>query len=422
VTRLITTNKDRKILSLIMLLGILLRLYGIFHGFPYIFHPDEPALVRSGIGIRFQINPHHFDWPHLYFYVNYFLYSAFAYGRDILVSVGLKATISNLIPLLWNDKLIFYYLSRILTSAIGAITVVPIYLAAKELFSNKAGLMAALAVTLTPLLVIYSKLALPDIPMLFFMCWYIYFSSKIYKNATTKDYILAGIFLGLSASTKYHGELSFIYIVLIHLYKYRLNLNNFLNLLLTGLFSIIGLLIGSPFILLDFNTFIRHDSPQGALWQFTNVGNVSTTLQIKAFLNYFSIQSAENSGYYILYALIANILITMLLIIIRKTNENTKKLIFLYIPAITFIYIISGFSKNMPHYYFIAYPFLILGFSYLSKNMLDYIPQRALKILILIMIFIPMLLISIKKTNELMNIRAGTAYGGEISKYTEIID
>lgn len=123
----------------------------------------------------------------------------------------------------------------------------------------------------------------------------------------------------------------------------------------------------------------------------------------------------------VFYSLIASMLLSLFLLIRKRANENTVKLIFLYIPAVTFIYIISGFHKNMPHYYLIAYPYIILVFSGFISMVFDRISSRWVKAFILFIIFIHMLLLSIKKTDDLMNIKTGTAYGGDIEGYTEII-
>ena len=61
------TFSQNKYLFLILLLGLVLRVLGLRHGFPFIFHPDEPTVVRSALGVRFFPNPGHFDWPHLTF-------------------------------------------------------------------------------------------------------------------------------------------------------------------------------------------------------------------------------------------------------------------------------------------------------------------------------------------------------------------
>lgn len=372
-------------LILILFLAFVLRLWGIAHGFPYIFHPDEPAIIRGGLGIRFSINPGHFDWPHLYFYLNYLVFYGFSFIRDVFETPEIR----TVFPLVWNDKLIFYLLSRILTAIIGTLTVLPMYLAAKNLFGIKAGLIAGLALACIPLHVKYSHLALPDIPMILFLCWYIYFVTSLYSKPTFKNYALAGLFLGLSATTKYNGGIVVIYLLLVHLVTQGINVQGFKKLVVAGFTSLIGFLLGTPFVLSDFSTFIISDGPKGALWQFANTGSVPQFTRITAFLNYFTPNSTADYGYSIFYIFLgglAYLLILKLFSYLRLQGKNIpqlpesdiiKKLLPLYIPVAIFIYIISGFVKNMPHYYLIAYPLVILGFSYYLSAFTGYIRRSS---------------------------------------------
>src|SRR3989338_10908526 len=97
-----------KWLVLIFSLSLLVRTIGVSHGFPFIFHPDEPAVVRSAVGIRFNLNPKHFDWPSLHFYLNFFIFSFLISFRSLLQILNLKRIIISVYPLLWRDPLVFY--------------------------------------------------------------------------------------------------------------------------------------------------------------------------------------------------------------------------------------------------------------------------------------------------------------------------
>jgi len=259
------------ILLLIILVGLILRLTGIQHGFPFIFHPDEPTIIRSALGIRFDPNPKHFDWPHLYIYVNYFLYMLFAKFRSLLGAMNLKNTLSNVFPLIWNDDLIFYYLTRCLSAILGALTAIPLYLTSKNLFGKKAGILTALAITIMPYHVWHSHYSLGDIPAAFLVSWALYYSSLIIKSSDKRNYILAGLFIGLSASIKYNGGLTALMVPVAHFLrifwtnKNEDKIKNFQRIFLgsedikklifSGLFAFLGFLIGTPFALLDFKTF-----------------------------------------------------------------------------------------------------------------------------------------------------------------------
>ena len=132
-------KKINLILLGIVILAVLLRVIGITHSFPFIFHPDEPTVVRSALGIRFDPNPGHFDWPHLFIYQNYFLFMIFSKVRDIIAAIGLKSSLSSAFPIIWDDYLVFYLLSRIFAALLGAFTIIPVFYAAKNLFGKKAG-------------------------------------------------------------------------------------------------------------------------------------------------------------------------------------------------------------------------------------------------------------------------------------------
>ncbi len=367
-------------LVLIILVGLILRLTGIQHGFPFIFHPDEPTIIRSALGIRFNPNPMHFDWPHLYIYINYFLYMLFGKFRSLLEVVNLKNTLSNIFPLIWNDDLIFYYLTRCLSAILGALTAIPVYLTGKFLFGRKAGILAALTIVLMPYHVWHSHYSLGDIPSVFLLSWGLYYSSLIIKSSNRRNYILAGLFIGLSASIKYNGGLSAIMVPVAHFIrifweskgkdkikefnKIFVNKPDLLNLILSGLSAFLGFLIGTPYALLDFKTFSRTDGPQGAFWQFTNVGSVSSSQHFDKFVSESFGRLLIDTGYVVMPLFFIGFIYVLFRLIKKKIEEKDIYLSFIYIVSLFLIWYLAGFKNNRSHYYFIVYPFLALVFGY----------------------------------------------------------
>ena len=46
-----------------------LRLYGVRYGLPYVYNPDEVAIMSRALGFaKGDLNPHNFLYPTLYFY------------------------------------------------------------------------------------------------------------------------------------------------------------------------------------------------------------------------------------------------------------------------------------------------------------------------------------------------------------------
>ena len=369
-------------LLIILALALLLRLAGIQHSFPVIRHPDEPAVVRAALAMRFNLNPGHFDWPHLYIYMNFFIYKVFALFRDYAAVWGYRTLIIQWIPLFWNDNLIFYLISRILSATIGALTILPVYLSAKNLFNKKIALFSALAMALMPFHVRHSHYALIDVPMTFFLSWALYCSTNIFKRFRTEDYILAGLFVGFAASTKYTGGLSAILVPLAHflrIYKEKgsyITFEGINSLFLAAAASFFGFILGTPYALLDYKTFSRTDGPTGAFWQFTNVGKVEFHKQIVRFFTSMWEKIASDVGYTFLVGYWIVFLATIKDLIIRKRSPDLIRRLFLAIPSVLFFFYISGFYKNRSHYYMITYPFVAIIAGYFIVMAGEYLKPK----------------------------------------------
>ncbi len=415
------------VLLLIVFLGLVLRLTGIQHGFPFIFHPDEPTIIRSALGIRFDANPKHFDWPHLYIYINYFLYMIFAKFRDLIELANLKETVVSRFPLIWNDDLIFYYLTRCLSAILGALTAIPVYLSGKSLFGRKVGIFAALAIVLMPYHVWHSHYSLGDIPSAFLLAWGMYFSTSIIKSEKRKNYILAGLFIGLSASVKYNGGLSALMVPVAHFLRILwanrgedkiknfsrifLNPEGIKSLFMSGLFAFLGFLIGTPFALFDFKTFSRTDGPQGAFWQFTNVGSVSSSQHMDKFISESFGRLLVDTGYVVMPVFFM-VLIYVCYRILKKKMEEQDLFLTLFLSISVFlIWYESGFKNNRSHYYFIVYPFLAVIFGYflnyvqegLKHNVVNLKNMKLAKALSFL--YIPLLILPLLTKSSLNSIK-----------------
>lgn len=353
-------KKSTSFLILVTLVALVLRLIGIQYGFPFIYHPDEPTIVRSALGIRFDPNPGHFDWPHLYIYVNYFVYMIFARVRDF----GLISWLTNFVPALLDESLAYYLLTRVLSALLGALTAIPVYLASAKLFGKKAGLISAVLLALMPMHVANSHYALPDVPMLFFMSWGVYFSACIFTSPKLKNYLLGGLFIGLAASTKYNGALASLGLFAAHITRLitkKLSMFHSLDyLIISGTFAVLGFLAGTPFALLDYDTFIRTDGPKGALWQFTNVGSLAFPEHVINFFQDITGKLFADTGYVAMAAYLIFFCVLIYKFFANRASEKDFVAAAFYIVSLGFIYYVSGFQHSRSHYYFIAYPYIAI--------------------------------------------------------------
>jgi len=376
-------RKTSNYLPLIIALALGLRLVGITHGFPFIFHPDEPTIVRSALGLRFDLNPGHFDWPHLYMYLNYFVYMVFAKFRDIIALLGYKEYTYFVLPLIWDDELIFYVITRSFSALLGALTVIPVYLTAKKIFGQRAGWLAGLALAITPFHVWHSHYSLPDVPMIFFLTLALYFMSGLLFKKKTSDYLLAGLFIGLAATIKYNGALMAGGLVLAHLirvlsekHEKLFDVSSWQNLIFSGVCSVVGFVLGTPYAVLDYETFIRTDGPKGALWQFTNVGSVDFFTHAKQFLSVMVYKLPENFGYTMLILFVAAFIFTLLNVFKNRKLWGNKDLLFFTLFGMGLIFYVAGLEKTRAHYFFISYPVVIIGSVGFLLQYLDKIKNR----------------------------------------------
>jgi hypothetical protein len=399
-------KKINKYLFGIVFLALLLRLIGAEHDFPFVFHPDEPTIVRSALGVRFGSNPKHFDWPHLYIYLNYFLFMGFATFRKIITTVGLKPLVSGIFPIIWNEGLIFYLLTRVFGGILGALTAVPIYLAGKILFNKTVGYFSALAFIIIPFHVWSSHFSLPDVPMIFFLAWGLYFSARIFVYNKRLDYILAGFLVGLSASTKYNGGLSALTVPLALFLrwisdrkKYSIRKKDFANLLLAGLLSIFGFVLGTPYAVLDYDTFSIDSNPKGAYWQFKNVGSVNLSEHILKLPEELIHKIPDDFGYAIFLGAILGLVILIFQLIKNKKVKKDYAAFLFVLPMVFFFWYVSGFEKSRSQYYMILYPYVALSFGYFLAKAINIFPK--IRYIIVLLFLLPPLFFSIRNVYAL---------------------
>jgi len=354
-----TIIKENRYLIIITVVAFILRVIGVSHSLPFIYNVDEPTVVRSAIMLRDSLNPGHFDWPHFYYYINGLFYAAFVVFRKFLEIFNLQ----SIYPLLWQDPTIFYLISRLVTVIFSSITIVPVYKSVRLILSKKESLKVALIFALIPYHIFISSFAVLEPAMLFFIAIATYYILKIYLKNVTRDYILAGLFIGLASSIKYNAVFTvfpFIFANLFIFYKKNYDLKrfiskeNFKKLSLFGVFLIGAFLITSPFVALDFKTFIRSDSPVGFFWQAKNLGRVA--LEIYPYL------VLKN----LLFVLPKTISISVWAIFIYKLAQFVymkKRKATEYI-ALSFIFFyilyVSQFERQSDHYFIPLYIFIII--------------------------------------------------------------
>ncbi|MDJ0730009.1 MAG: glycosyltransferase family 39 protein [Crocosphaera sp.] len=250
---LILAQHSKSILIGILLMGLVLRLYGINFGLPYLYNPDEPNRVRVVFRILSSqdLNPHWFGHPATtVIYLLVLSYGLIFVGSRIL---GIFNSSEEFLEFYRQDPSIFYLTGRLWSAFFGFITIWVVYLIATKIFNKTVGLISAFLVAIIPLHVKFSKFARMDSLMPFLLLISFYYCLKILEEDTLLNYIIASFFLGLAIATKYPAIVFVLTIILAYILTKGWNFQRYLKPVSSVLACTGGVFIASPFLFLDFN-------------------------------------------------------------------------------------------------------------------------------------------------------------------------
>lgn len=252
------------VLVAVLLLGLVLRFWGIGFGLPYTVAPDEPTHFDIGLHIfeTGDLNPHWLNYPSLMFYINALalvpfyligrLTGAFATPADIpapeivTMGVGRLALPSE------------FLLSRSITAIFGLGCVLLVYLIGQNLSDHKwVARIAALFLAISPAAVYNSHLIRPDTLAVFFALVSLWWAMRILDSDSIWNYIGAGLAAGFAVSSKYNMAPIVLPLVAAHLLRHgALGLKR-KELVLGLVASAVGFLATTPYSVLDYPTFVQ---------------------------------------------------------------------------------------------------------------------------------------------------------------------
>lgn len=340
----------------IFALSLLVLALGTTWGFPFIYHPDEPVIVRDAIGVaQFNAKLEHFDWPHLQTYLDSGLYTVFIKGRGLVRWVGLENMSRHFLPIMWEDGYVFYFLSRLRSVLMGSLTALLVFLMGSKLRSSWVGLLSALFLLTNTLFLDNARLATIDVPMTFWLTLSLLFCFQVVRKGGWMDYLLAGLLVGLATSTKYNGGAGVLTIgvamLLSVLVMHRSWWVEVKKLFLAGLSSLFGFFVGTPNALFEYRTFIRTDNPVGAFWQFKRSGN-SGDLDYVTKLNGRLHLLINSSG-------VAPFLLSLGALLEAFAKRRWEYLLLGSFPCLYFLYA-SQMGYFQPHFFVPILPYLAL--------------------------------------------------------------
>jgi 4-amino-4-deoxy-L-arabinose transferase-like glycosyltransferase len=243
--------------AVVLVLALLLRLWGIRSGLPWIYNIDEADhfVNRAVMMAAGNLRPTYTDNPPAFTYLLVGLYHL-AYGGRAGIDRAFYAA----------DPSQIWLLGRIAAAALGTIATWLLYLAGARLFDRRTGLVAAAVIAVAFLPVYYGKLALNDAPALAGVCLSLWGTAGVARAGRGRDYVLAGLGLGLAAATKYTGGIVALPLIVAGLSRLREDgaRRALAWLAASGVLALAAFIAADPYSVIDWHAFTKGIAAQSS--------------------------------------------------------------------------------------------------------------------------------------------------------------
>lgn len=208
------TGRTLLLLAAILLVGSVLRLWGIGFGLPYEYHVDEVQYVRQAVSMGAEgLKPVWWNNPPFYKYVLLAEYATL-FGAGKLAGWYESAADFGVQKRL--DPTPLYLLGRGTTALLGTATVLVVYWLGSTAYNERVGLLAGWFLTVCFLHVRDSHYAVNDVPVTFFVTVALTAAVMMLRSGDRGWYALAGAALGLGFATKYSAALAVVPMTVAH--------------------------------------------------------------------------------------------------------------------------------------------------------------------------------------------------------------
>lgn len=210
---------------------------------------DEPEVMERAVRMMKtgDLNPHFFDYPSLYMYVE-------AIASTLRFLVG--ATHGRWASLAQAPTAEFYLWGRAVTAIAGTATVWLIYRVGLY-WGRRTALLAAVMLAVMPLHVRESHYTLTDVPSTFFVLLTLLLSLRAHERATAWSFALAGAAAGLAGATKYNAGVVMILPLLTAACTPGARPSRGIAIGWVALGTFVAFLVAAPYTLLDLPHFLN---------------------------------------------------------------------------------------------------------------------------------------------------------------------
>lgn len=190
------------IFVVIITIGALLRLCGIGFGLPDLLHPDEPFEINRALRLASGSIELDRAGKGGFFYL-IFLVLIVSFLSFYLF--GIVRSPEDFAYFFVSHESSFYLIARLLSAAIGVLSIYIIFKIARKCWGDFEALIASFLLSISWLSVSKSHYATVDITLVFFLLLSFYYLISYAECANKKDLFKATLFGGLSVVTKLNG-------------------------------------------------------------------------------------------------------------------------------------------------------------------------------------------------------------------------
>jgi 4-amino-4-deoxy-L-arabinose transferase-like glycosyltransferase len=247
----VTIHKHTLAIFLVFIVGTFLRVYNLNWDMGQYLHPDErlyinaanlffPHSIQEFLSPTSPLNPHMFYYGSFPLYLYKFVATFLIKSLDILL------------------------VSRMISAFFSSLTIVILYLATKEFFSEKVAIISSLIFAVTPGSIQYAHFNTTESLLIFIMTTLLYLSSKFYRQNFRYYSVLLGILLGLAYATKIVGLTFGLFPLIAYVLLFLENKKDRLKITISfAIFLFTALLVGvamAPYQLIDWSNFSKEQS------------------------------------------------------------------------------------------------------------------------------------------------------------------
>jgi hypothetical protein len=237
-------------LALAAILGgaLAIRLYGLRHGLPFIYHSDESQHFTNYAVEMFggSLNPHYFQNPATYTYLVHL--ALWVQGFDDIERQYLV------------DPSDIFETARLVAVALCLFGVAAIYAVGRRLWGTFEGLVAAAVLAFAVLPVAYSRYAVTDVGVLLPMAMSVYATVKIAEDGRRRYFVIAGLGLGLTVAFKFTAGLVLVPILVAVALRARAGRQSVRDvvtgLAIVGGLAVVVFAVTNPYFLIDIDEAI----------------------------------------------------------------------------------------------------------------------------------------------------------------------